>query len=335
MRNLRHSARVVGLLAFIIGIAYAATAIAQIADEAPVHLKVREKAPLSNVATEAMFAHTKPIRSDVNVVLVPVTVTDAKNRPVLTLQKDKFLLYEGEQLQNIQYFSTDDGPISIGILLDLSKSMSNKIDLAREALGEFFKTANPEDDYFVVTFADRPQLIADTTQSIGTIRGKLAEAVPSGHTAMLDAIYLGLNKSRHSRYKRRALLIISDGGDNCSRYRTREIKSMVQESDVEIYAIGIFDSIFKTPEEWAGKKLLTDITAATGGHTVSIGNPKQLPEVAAAISLEMRSQYILGYHPSNSALDGSWRKIKVRLAPAATPEPAQVYAKRGYQAPGK
>ncbi len=335
MLNHSHRSSVVALLSFTIILACGLTASAQTSDDVPVHLKVRDKAPLSNISEKGMFAHTKPIRSDVNVVLVPVTVTDTKNRPVLTLEKDKFLLYEGEQLQNIQYFSTEDAPISIGILLDLSKSMSNKIDLAREALGEFFKTANPEDDYFVVTFADRPQLIADTTQSIGTIRARLAEAVPSGHTAMLDAIYLGLNKSRHSRYKRRALLIISDGGDNCSRYRSREIKSMVQESDVEIYAIGIFDSIFKTPEEWAGKKLLTEITEATGGHTISLGNAKQLPEVAAAISLELRSQYVLGYQPSNTSRDGSWRKIKVRLAPQATPEPAQVYAKRGYQAPGK
>ncbi|HET7183380.1 MAG TPA: VWA domain-containing protein [Terriglobales bacterium] len=301
--------------------------------EDDVHLTPREKP--AQVAGQALLAHSKPIRSDVNVVLVPVTVTDAKSRPLVSLGKDNFLLYEGEQLQNIRYFSLEDVPISIGVLLDLSKSMSNKIDLAREALGEFFKTANPEDDYFVVTFADRPQVLADTTQSVGTIRAKLADAVASGHTALLDAIYLGLNKLRHARYKRRALLIISDGGDNCSRYRTREIKSLVQESDVEIYAIGIFDSIFKTPEEWAGKRLLSEITQATGGHTVALGNARQLPEVAAAISLELRSQYVLGYQPSNTARDGSWRKIKVRLAPSATPEPAQVYAKHGYQAPEK
>jgi Ca-activated chloride channel family protein len=213
--------------------------------------------------------------------------------------------------------------------------MSNKIDLAREALGEFFKTANSEDDYFVITFADRPQTLADATQSIGSIRAKLAGVAPGGHTALLDAIYLGLSKAKHSRYQRRALLIISDGGDNCSRYRSREIKSLVQESDVEIYAIGIFDSIFKTPEEWAGKRLLTDITEATGGHTVALGNARQLPEVAAAISLELRSQYILGYKPSNSVRDGAWRQIKVKLNPSAAPAPGQVYAKRGYLAPGK
>jgi Ca-activated chloride channel family protein len=309
-------------------------AIAQ-SDEGPVHVAPREKPRPADVSADSLFPHTKPIRADVNVVLVPVTVTDTLNRPVLGLEKENFLVYEGAEPQQIRYFSTEDAPISIGVLLDLSKSMSNKIDLAREALGEFFKTANPEDDYFVITFSDRPEMLADTTTSVGSIRAKLAGAAPSGHTALLDAIYLGLNKARHSRYKRRALLIISDGGDNCSRYRSREIKSLVQESDVEIYAIGIFDSIFKTPEEWAGKRLLTEITEATGGHTVSLGNPRQLPEIAAAISLELRSQYVLGYMPSNTERDGGWRKINVRLSPTAAPAHAQVFSKRGYQAPGK
>jgi Ca-activated chloride channel homolog len=301
-----------------------------------VHVVPRESpaAPSAGDAGQAWFPHSKPIRSDVDVVLVPVTVTDPKNRPVLGLNKESFLLYEGDDEQHIRYFSAEDAPISIGVLLDLSKSMSNKIDLVREALGEFFKTANPGDDYFVITFSDRPQMLADATQSVGTIQAKLSDAVPSGHTALLDAIYLGLSEARHARYRRRALLIISDGGDNCSRYRSREIKSLVQESDVEIYAIGIFDSVFKTPEEWAGKRLLTDITEATGGRTVTLGNPRQLPEAAAALSLEMRSQYVLGYQPSNPAHDGKWRKIRVRLSPPSEAQ-AQIYSKRGYQAPGK
>jgi Ca-activated chloride channel family protein len=302
-----------------------------------VHIVPRDKPAPQNIpyAEQALIPHTRPLRADVNLVLVPVTVTDAMNHPVLGLDKGHFQLYEGDEQQNIRYFSTEDTPISIGILLDLSKSMSNKIDIAREALGEFLKTSNPEDDYFVVTFADRPQVLADATQSVGTIQAKLGQVTPSGHTALLDAIYLGLSKARHARYKRRALLIISDGGDNCSRYRSREIKSLVQESDVEIYAIGIFDGIFKTPEEWAGKRLLTEITEATGGHTVAVGNVRRLPEVAAAISLELRSQYVLGYQPRNAERDGRWRKIKVRLSPSAGKKQAQVYSKQGYVAPGK
>jgi Ca-activated chloride channel family protein len=329
-----------GVAVFLMLIACFATSPGRAQSDHPVHIVPRDQTAtpaLSEVSApeRALTAHAKPIRSEVNVVLVPVTVTDTMNRPVLGLDKGNFLLYEGEEPQHIRYFSSEDGPISIGILLDLSKSMSNKIDVAREALGEFFNTAHPEDDYFVVTFSDRPQVLADATQSVGTIQAKLGAATPAGHTALLDAIYLGLSKARHARYKRRALLIISDGGDNCSRYRSREIKSLVQESDVEIYAVGVFDSIFKTPEEWAGKRLLKEITEATGGHTVAIGDVRQLPEVAASISLELRSRYVLGYRPTNAARDGKWRKIKVRLAPEATPEPAQIYSKRGYLAPGK
>jgi Ca-activated chloride channel homolog len=320
------------LLTACLALIFVVGALAQSEDES-VHLTPREK-PAAAPA-EQLFPHARPIRSDVNVVLVPVTVTDTMNRPVLGLDKEDFVLFEGDEAQHIRYFSSEDAPISIGILLDLSKSMSNKIESARQALGEFFKTAHPEDDYFVITFADRPQMLADATQSVGSIQAKLAGVNPAGHTALLDAIYLGLSKAKHSRYQRRALLIISDGGDNCSRYRSREIKSLVQESDVEIYAIGIFDSIFKTPEEWAGKRLLTDITEATGGHTIALGNTRQLPEVAAAISLELRSQYILGYQPNNTARDGAWRKIKVKLNPSAAPTPGQVFAKRGYLAPGK
>ncbi len=282
-------------------------------------------------APHLLIPHTRPLRADVDVVLVPVTVTDEKNRPVLGLDKEQFQLYEGEEPQHIRYFSSEDTPLSIGVLLDLSNSMKNKVDEAKEALGEFFKTANPEDDYFVITFADRPQVLADTTQSIGSIQAKLADAAPHGHTALLDAIYLGLSKLRHSQYKRRALVIISDGGDNCSRYRSREIRSLVEESDVQIYAMGIFDRIFKTPEEWAGKRLLTTIAEATGGRTATVNNPHELPQIAAGISLELRSQYVLGYQPTNPLHDGKWRKIKVRLSPSSSP--AQVYAKRGYMAP--
>jgi Ca-activated chloride channel family protein len=155
--------------------------------------------------------------------------------------------------------------------------------------------------------------------------------VAGGHTALLDAIYLGESKLQHARYKRRALLIISDGGDNHSRFTASELKSMVEEQDATLYAIGIFDKVFKTPEEWAGKRLLTQITEATGGRTLTINNPKDLPEAAATVSLEMRNQYILGYRPSNPARNGKWRKIKVRVSlPAKT---AWVYSKNGYRAP--
>jgi Ca-activated chloride channel family protein len=211
--------------------------------------------------------------------------------------------------------------------------MSNKIEDARAAVGEFLNTANPDDDYFVITFADRPDLLADTTQSAGSIQAKLASATPSGHTALLDAIYLGIWKLRNARYSRRALLIISDGGDNHSRYRKQDIRRMVQEADVQIYAIGIFDSKFKTPEEWAGKRLLTEITEATGGRTLTLDSPRRLREMAAIVSEELRSQYILGFHSNRPARDGRWRKIKVQTTATRGDNPLQIYSKKGYLAP--
>jgi Ca-activated chloride channel family protein len=275
----------------------------------------------------------RPLRVGVDVVLVPVTVTDSMSRPVTGLEKQDFTLLEDEQPQEIRYFWTEDAPISVGILLDLSRSMSNKIDDARAAMGEFFKTANPEDDYFVITFADRPELLADSTQSASSIQAKLASATPAGHTALLDAIYLGIAKMRSARYKRRALLIISDGGDNHSRYRKQDIRRLVREADVEIYAIGIFDSIFKTPEEWAGKRLLTEITGATGGRTLTLDNPRRLPEMAATVSLELRNQYVLGFHPRRTVRDRKWRRLKVKTTASRGDPPLHVYSKRGYLGP--
>ena len=278
-------------------------------------------------------ANVKPVRVAVDIVLVPVTVVDTANRPVTTLGKENFELYEAGQQQTLRYFSTEDSPISVGVLLDLSSSMKDKIDTARQALSEFFQNSNPEDDYFVIGFSDRPALLADATRSTASIENKLALTVPYGNTALLDSIYMGVNKLRQARYKRRALVIISDGGDNHSRYTAREIRSLVEEEDVEIYALGIFSKLFKTYEEWSGERLLTTITEATGGHTVKVNDVQELPQAAANISRELRNQYILGYSPTNRQYDDKWHKIKVRVAPSSDGTAFHVYNKQGYFAP--
>ena len=162
-------------------------------------------------------SRSRPLQVNVNLVLVPVTVTDQQNRPVLGLTKPDFAIYEDSVEQPIRYFSTDDEPISLGVLLDVSGSMKNKIEVPRDAVVEFFRTSQPEDDYIHITFSDDPLVLADSTRSIGYIQDRMTQAKPAGHTALLDAIYLGLAKMHHARYKRRALLVISDGGDNHSR----------------------------------------------------------------------------------------------------------------------
>lgn len=278
--------------------------------------------------------HIAPFRVDVGLVLVPVTVTDYRNRPVMGLEKQDFTISEGTEPQQIRYFSAQDSPLSIGILLDVSASMKDKIELARAALAEFFSDSLPEDDYFVITFSDRPEVIADTTQSIGTIRARLAQVTPAGHTALLDAIYLGVQKLKHARYQRKALLVISDGGDNHSRFTPAELKDLVMETDVQIYGIGIYSTFFHTPEEWAGKRLLTEITEATGGRAITVGNASGLPEAAAEISTELRNQYMLGYAPKEQS-DSVWRKIKVSIGRREDGIPLHLFWRKGYQSPGR
>lgn len=290
-------------------------------------------APVEGAA--APYLHTKPVQAAVDVVLVPVVVTDALNHPVLTLNKQDFSLYEENKPQEIQYFSTEQAPISIAMLFDVSKSMSDKIDAERAAIAEFVNNANPDDEYFAIAFSDRPRLLADSTRSADEMERKLIAAERGGPTAMLDAIYLAVSKLRSAHYRRRAIVIISDGGDNASRYTLREIKKLVQESDVQIYAIGLFDTFFfRTIEEKLGKKWLSEITDLTGGRTLTVDNEARVPEAAAKISWEMRNEYVLGYRISRNGTPG-WRKIKVRLTSSQARESLRAYYRRGYLAPGK
>lgn len=299
----------------------------------PNHLPTADAVPASGVVDPTLKTHTKPLRKDVDLVLVPVTITDPMNRLVTGLEKENFQLTDNGKPQEIRHFSSEDAPISLGVIFDISGSMSDKIDKSRDAVVEFFRTANPQDEFFLVTFSDKPDLLANFTSSVEDIQSKLVTAAPKGRTALLDAIYLGMSQMRRANQQKKALLIISDGGDNHSRYTEQEIKSMVKEGDVQIYAIGLFDQNFKTPEEREGPALLNDITEVTGGRTFTISSPNELADVATKIGIELRNQYVLGYRPTNPARDGKWRKIKVKLIPPKGLPPLHVYAKTGYYAP--
>jgi len=267
---------------------------------------------------------------NVDLVLVPVTVTDAKQRPVMGLEKRDFVLYEDEKPQEIRYFSTEPGPISVAILLDVSRSMTDKMEAERTAVREFFQNADPKDEYFAITFSNRPRLVASATQSIDEIDEKLTAIEPGSTTAMLDAIYLAESQLRFARYKRRAILLITDGGDNASRYTLREIKNFVQESDVQIYAIGLFETFFfNTFEEKMGKKWLSGITDRTGGRTVTVDSRLKLPGAAAELSREMRNDYVLGYRKTEGA-PNRWRKIRVEINSSASNRDVRASYKKGY-----
>ena len=309
-------------------------AYSQSADE--VHLTPQVTPARPQSPPDGMDVHVKPLRVDINLVLVPVNVTDLHGSPVLDLEQQDFRLYEGDTEQQVRYFYAEDAPISVGLVVDLSSSMANKLDRVREAVDEFFRNADPRDDYFVITFADKARVFAETTQSTGTIEARLASMKAHGNTALADAIHLGINKLRTAYYKRRALLIISDGGDNVSRHSLRSVKRLAKEADAQIYAINVCDSpsilITKKLEERFGRQWLSHVTEQTGGRTIAVDDANKIPPAASQISLELRNQYVLGYRPSEMASDGKWRKIKVKVARSHDSQPLQVYFRTGYLA---
>ena len=284
-------------------------------------------------------AKLKPLQGlhlDVDLALVNVTVTDPYNRLVTGLDPDNFRVYEDNIEQEVVTFSSEDVPISIGVIFDFSGSMANKIGKARDAAVEFFKTANPQDEFFLVSFNERAELTSAFTNSVEDLQSRMMLTAPKGRTALLDAIYLGLSQMRGAKNGKRALLILSDGGDNHSRYNESDIKRLVKEADTQLYAIGIFDPLGyrnRTPEELNGPSLLSEVTEMTGGRVFAVENLNDLPDIASKIGMELRNQYVLGYRPSNKAHDARWRKIKIKLrAPKGLP-PLNVYSKTGYYAP--
>ena len=280
-------------------------------------------------------SRTARIRVEANLVLVPVTVTDPVGRLVTGLEKENFQIYDNNYSQTIKSFSTDDTPISIGVIFDLSGSMQSKFLRARKALTAFLRTCNPQDEFFVVGFNDRPAVIVDYTSDVDDVEARMVMLKPENRTALIDAIYLGVNKLRQAKNERKALLIISDGGDNRSRYTEGELRRVVRESDLQIYSIGIFDQYAPTQEEQMGPILLTDVCEMTGGRLFKVGDLGDLEDIASRISAELRNEYVIGYKPSEVKKDGNWRKLKVRLlAPPGLPQ-LTVHNRQGYYAPSQ
>ncbi|MBW4027893.1 MAG: VWA domain-containing protein [Acidobacteria bacterium] len=273
------------------------------------------------------------IRVDVNLVLVPVTVTDGADRLVTGLEKENFFLYEENRPETIKTFSQEDAPVSIGIIFDMSGSMANKINRSRDSVFQFMKTANPQDEFFVIAFNDRPELVSDFTSSVDDIEEQLTNVHPGHRTALLDAIYFGIAKMKQAKYERHALLIVSDGGDNRSRYTENEVRTAVRESAVQIYSIGIFDPYAPTTEERMGPQLLADISNETGGRLFKVDDVAEMGDIATKISAELRNEYVLGYKSDDARRDGKWRKLKVKLVPPPGLPQLAVHARNGYYAP--
>ncbi len=277
------------------------------------------------------------LRVDTNLVLVPVSVCDPTNRPVTGLEREHFKIFDDRIEQTVTHFAMDDEPVAVGLVFDISGSMGPKLRLARLAAAQFFKSANPEDEFFLVEFNDTPRLITPLTASHEEIQNQLTFAQSKGRTALLDAIMLAMHEMKKSRKNRKALLILSDGGDNSSRYSETEVRSLVRESDVLIYAIGVFEPFGarnRTVEEASGPGLLSDLAEQTGGRHFP-ADANELPDIAAKIGLELRNRYVLGYSPSDSQRDGRYHKVEVKLAPPRGLPKLSAHWRTGYYAPAE
>ena len=304
----------------------------------PAHAAARSPVPddVKRDTPGQVIKHGESVHLNVELALVNITVTDPHDRFVTGLESDNFRVFEDNVEQEVVTFSSEDVPISIGVILDLSGSMTNKVGKAKEAAVQFFKTANPQDEFFLVTFNEHAQLTSTFTSNVEDLESGMLSISARGRTALLDAIYLGLVQMKEAHNAKRALLIISDGGDNSSRYNEKDIKRLVREADTQLYSVGIFDGVeyrSRTPEELNGPSLLSEVTELTGGRAFSLENLNELPDITAKIGTELRNQYVLGYHPSNKAHDARWRKIKIKLRTPKGLPPLTAYAKTGYYAP--
>jgi len=259
----------------------------------------------------------KSLKVDVDLVMVNVTVTDPDNKLVTDLKLENFQLFEDRIEQEIKYFSSEAAPLSLGIVFDISRSMENKIDLARDAAARFLETGTPDDQYFLVEFANRAQLAEDFTTDIDRLRDRLAFTPAKGATALYDAVYLGLSKAKAGQNPKKALLLITDGEDNHSRYSRGDIREFVRESDVQIYIIDL------------GRALIGELSEMTGGHAYR-ASVNDLEDVCQKIALELKSQYVLGYASTNTNKDGKFRKIRVRVSPPPGMPKLNTRSREGY-----
>jgi VWFA-related protein len=305
-----------------------------IPDNPKVNIEPRVRPP--NDPAEASERREPSIRVETQLVLINVTVTDPMNRFVTGLEREHFRLFEDKTEQEISQFSSEDAPLSVGLVFDASGSMGSKLQKSRQAAAQLFKTANPEDEFFLVHFNDRPELVVGFTTNTEEIQNRLTFTQAKGRTALLDGVYLAMNHMKKARNPRKAIIILSDGGDNSSRYTEGEIKNVIREADVQVYAIGIFEPLAgrgRTAEELAGPGLLTEISEATGGRHFPVENLNELPDVAAKIGIELRNQYVLGYRPSNQTKDGKYRRVQVKLKQPRGLPPLRCFYRLGYYAP--
>jgi Ca-activated chloride channel homolog len=278
------------------------------------------------------------LRVETTLVQIPVSITDSVNRFVLGLQKQDFHLFEDGVEQEIAHFSDEEAPLSVGLAFDESGSMDYKLQTAQVAANQFIKTMNKDDEALLVVFSDGAKVAVGFTSNAEEIENALNAAQTGGLTAMLDAVNLTLSEMKKAKNSRKAIVIISDGGDNHSRYRSPQIEALVREADVQIYAMGVFDplaSLGLAPELISGPRLLSEIATQTGGRAFAATAAGDLPSIAARIAVELRNEYVLGYYPKNSAHDGKYRKVEIKVSQPVGVSAVKAHWRQGYYAPSE
>jgi Ca-activated chloride channel homolog len=272
---------------------------------------------------------------DVDLTLVNATVLDQKTSRVVTdLTPDHFEVWEDKVQQKIEYFSEEDVPISLGIIFDVSGSMKSKIGVARDSAVTFLKTGNPDDEYFLVEFSSRPQVSQDFTTDVSRLQNHLMFTPAEGMTALFDAVYVGLDKLKGGSNTKKALLLITDGIDNHSRYTFANVSDFMKEQDVQLFAVGISTSDSSDLGEGKmGRDILEQLTELHGGRAFFPDSVYELPDICTKIAVELKNQYMLGYRSTNDAKDGKWRRIKLKVNPPQGMADMIVRGKSGYYAP--
>jgi len=281
-----------------------------------------------------------PIQSDESLVVntdlitLTVTVTDQYGRYVSGLTKKTFAVFDDKEEQTIEYFSDDDAPVTVGVVFDVSGSMSgDKLSKARTALSRFIETSHNMDEYFLVGFNSRAQLLLDRTRDGSAVLDKLTYVETKGQTALYDACYLGVEKVTRGAHQKRAVLLISDGQDNNSRYTFSELRRLLKESDVVVYSIGILGG--NDPGSalgMTGQATLDELSAVSGGKAFFPNTAPEMDEIFERIALELRHQYSIGYRPANFVNDGKWHKLKVKVTPPRGLPRLFVRSREGYYA---
>jgi len=276
----------------------------------------------------------RPISVKTDLVTQTLTVTDLYGRFVSGLTKDAFKVYDNNQEQEITFFSDTDAPVSVGILFDISGSMSGeKIGKARRALERFIETSHPSDEYFLIAFNNRAQLLLDRTRDGDSVLRKLTLVEPKNNTALYDACYLGVERVTTGTRQKKAMLIISDGQDNASRYNFNEVRRLLKESDVTVYAVGITGGKDAgDPLAMQGQAFLDELASVTGGKSFYPQADVELDEIFERIALELRHQYSIGFTPKDFTPDGKWHKTKVKVNPPRGLPRLTVRGRDGYYA---